>query len=124
MMSHDQDALLLAIDAGGTAVKVALFDSRGGIVRLRNAEVTTNHYPDGRVERDPDTFWQATVRAIRDVLEGGFAKRLKGVGGTGFGNGVFLVDAEGRPTHPGIVSVDHRAQPVADRILKIEKIRP
>lgn len=118
MMSHDQDALLLAIDAGGTAVKVALFDSQGGIVRLRNAEVTTNHYPDGRVERDPDAFWQATVRAIRDVLEGGFAKRLKGVGGTGFGNGVFLVDAEGRPTHPGIVSVDHRAQPVADRILK------
>ncbi|GBR68656.1 FGGY-family carbohydrate kinase [Gluconobacter kanchanaburiensis] len=118
MTSHDQDPLVLAIDAGGTAVKVSLFDAQGRIVRLRNAEVTTHHYPDGRVERDPDAFWQATVHAIRDVLQGECAKRVRGVGCTGFGNGVFVVDAEGKPTHPGIVSVDHRAQPVADRVIK------
>lgn len=116
-MSASYLPLVLAIDAGGTAVKVALFDSTGRLVSHRNAEVTTEHYPDGRVERDGDAFWQATLTAIRDVLEGDTAGRVVAVGCTGFGNGIFLVDQHGQPTRPGIVSVDHRAQPIADRTI-------
>ncbi len=116
-MSNQHEPLVLAIDAGGTAVKVAVFDGTGHIVSHRNAEVTTDHYPDGRVERDGEAFWQATLNAIRETLKGGIAERIVSVGCTGFGNGIFLVDEHGRPTRPGIVSVDHRAQPVADRLV-------
>ena len=109
--------LVLAIDAGGTAVKVALFDTAGRLIDHRNAEVTTHHYPDGRVERDGHEFWKATQAVIREILQDDIAKQVVAVGCTGFGNGIFLVNEEGLPTRPGIVSVDHRAQPVVDRLV-------
>lgn len=111
--------LILAIDAGGTAVKVALIDAAGRIQALRTAKVATQHHPDGRVERDAGAFWQATAAAVRDLLQDGtVAPRLVAVGCTGFGNGIFLVDQAGQPTHPGIVSVDHRAQPLVDGLAR------
>src|SRR5471030_724864 len=116
-MTQPYKPLILAIDAGGTAVKVVLFDTDGRIVNHCNANVTTDHYPDGRVERDGEAFWQGTLSAIVDVLQNGAAQRVVSVGCTGFGNGIFLVDDAGQPTRPGIVSVDHRAQPIADRLL-------
>lgn len=115
-MTAPDDALVLAIDAGGTAVKIALIDAWGGILAQRHAAVTTQHHPDGRVERDGSAFWAATATEIRTLLAGVAPDRLRAVGCTGFGNGIFLVDAEGQPTHPGIVSVDHRAQPLVDRL--------
>lgn len=116
-MTQPYTPLVLAIDAGGTAVKVALFDAAGRIVSHCNAQVTTDHYPDGRVERDGEAFWLATVTAICDVLQDDAAERVVGIGCTGFGNGIFLIDEDGQPTRPGIVSVDHRAQPIADRMI-------
>ena len=50
---------------GGTAVKVVLLDADGRAVAQRHADVTTVHHPDGRVERDPEAFWEATARAIQ-----------------------------------------------------------
>lgn len=116
-MSRSDLPLVLAIDAGGTAVKVALIDALGRVEALQAAAVATLHHPDGRVERDPPAFWQATAAAIRRLLQPkDAAARLVAVGCTGFGNGVFLVDSMGQPTRPGIVSVDHRAQPLVDRL--------
>ena len=110
--------LVLAIDAGGTAVKVVLTDAAGQRVGLRMASVVTTHHADGRVERDPEAFWLATVAAISALLaeDSSRAGRIVAIGCTGFGNGVFLVDAEGRATRPGIVSVDHRAQGLLRRL--------
>lgn len=109
--------LLLAIDAGGTAVKASLVDPQGNVAAETTAQVETHHWPDGRVERDPEAFWSATASAIRALLEeGGYAERVAAIGCTGFGNGVFLVDANGRSVRPGIVSVDHRAQPLVDEL--------
>lgn len=112
----DAGALVLAIDAGGTAVKVALLDAGGTILAQRNAAVRTQHYPDGRVERDADAFWQATAHEIRELVADLDVTRLRAVGCTGFGNGLFVVDGAGRPLRPGIVSIDHRAQHLVDRI--------
>lgn len=108
--------LVLAIDAGGTAVKVSLIDTAGRIVAGKAADVRTDFLPDGRVERDPEAFWTATAEAIRAALATIDPDRIAAIGCTGFGNGVFLTDADGRGTRPGIVSVDHRAQGLVDRL--------
>lgn len=109
--------LFLAIDAGGTAVKLALFDAQGGIEASALAEVATEYRPNGWVERDGLAFWAAIARAIRSLVDTGRAARLVAVGCTGFGNGLFLTDAEGGPTRPGIVSVDHRAEPLVQALV-------
>ena len=108
--------LVLAIDAGGTAVKLALMDRQGAIAALTTADVTTDYRPNGWVERDGIAFWAAVACAIRNLVTPAYAVRLVAVGCTGFGNGVFLTDSDGQPTRPGIVSVDHRAKPLVDAL--------
>lgn len=111
--------LFLSIDAGGTAVKAAVFDGEGRLIALKAIDVTTLHRPNGWVEREAEPFWQATARAIRELSASDIpAERIAVVGCTGFGNGIFLVDQEGRPTRDGIVSVDHRAQPLVDALIQ------
>lgn len=111
--------LFLSIDAGGTAVKAAVFDSEGRLVALKAIDIETLHRPNGWVEREPETFWSRTARAIHELTATEIpAERIAAVGFTGFGNGVFLVDGEGRATRDGIVSVDHRAQPLVDAMTR------
>lgn len=108
--------LFLAIDAGGTAVKAAVFDARGSLVASSAIDVVTEHRDNGWVERDPEHFWQQTAGAVRTLIAKGLdPARIAAVACTGFGNGVFMVDDRGRATRPGIVSVDQRAQAIVDR---------
>jgi len=116
--------LFLSIDAGGTTVKAAVFDGEGRLVVLKAIDVVTIHRPNGWVEREADPFWQGTARAIRELTASDVpAERIAMIGCTGFGNGVFLVDEQGRPTRDGIVSVDYRAQPLVDALVKEGRAR-
>lgn len=109
--------LILSIDAGGTTVKVCVFDLSGEMLETQNAEIETQFFPDGRAERDPVLFWKAIQNAIRKILAGPIsASQIIAIGCTGFGNGVFFIDEAGNPTYPGIVSLDHRAQPLVDEL--------
>ncbi|RRD21351.1 carbohydrate kinase [Brucellaceae bacterium VT-16-1752] len=111
--------LFLAIDAGGTAVKAAVFDARGKLVALRAVDVTTVYRENGWVEREPKQFWESTAQAIRQLTSTIISpERIAAITCTGFGNGVFLVDANGQGTRDGIVSVDHRAQSIVDAFLE------
>ncbi|MBB4104971.1 FGGY-family carbohydrate kinase [Allorhizobium borbori] len=107
--------LFLAIDAGGTAVKAAVFDANGQLVASRAVDVVTIHRDNGWVERDPEAFWRNTAVAIRELTATVIdPARVAAIACTGFGNGIFLVDEQGNGTRDGIVSVDHRAQSIVD----------
>jgi L-xylulokinase len=107
--------LFLALDAGGTAVKAAVFDANGRLVALKAIDVVTHHRSNGWVEREPESFWDRTARAIRELtMEQVDPTRIAAVACTGFGNGVFLVDEAGHGARDGIVSIDHRAQPIVE----------
>ncbi|MCG8357840.1 MAG: carbohydrate kinase [Kiloniellales bacterium] len=109
--------LLLSLDAGGTAVKAAVFSRDGELTCLREADVRTDHRPNGWVERDPETFWGSAAAALKDITQKDVdPQRIAAVCCTGFGNGAFLVDQNGRGVRPGIVSVDHRAQGIVEEL--------
>lgn len=108
--------VVIAIDAGGTTVKVVAYDLSGAEVAAETADVENIHHGDGRVERDLAPFWAGIVSALRRIVAGCAGRDILGVGCTGFGNGIFLLDETGQATRPGIVSVDHRAQPLVDRL--------
>lgn len=107
--------LLLGIDAGGTVTKAAIFDAAGHERAVAGAHVATSHPRPGRVELDPEALWQATVDAIRSVLatNGVAPEDIVAVGCTGYGNGGFLLDGDGRPAAPGVVSTDARTDAIA-----------
>lgn len=104
--------IVVAIDAGGTSVKVVAFDLTGREIAHALADVQTIHLADGRVERPLAQFWDGICTALRKVVASCGSDRILSIGCTGFGNGLFAVDAQGEGTRAGIVSVDHRAQPL------------
>ncbi len=108
---------LIGIDAGGTMTKAALFDAEG---REHACERFPNQmlFPaPGHTERDADVMWQAAASAVRLLLEttGIAPGQITGVATAGYGSGLYVVDREGSPLRPGIVSTDTRASALVER---------
>jgi L-xylulokinase len=105
---------LLGIDNGSTVSKAALFDLRGREVAVASCKADTEYPHPGWTERDMEMLWQSTASAIRAVLakSGVRPEEIAGIGNTGHGNGVYLLDKQGRPLRNGIQSMDSRAADV------------
>ena len=63
-----------------------------------------------------EMLWQSTASAIREVLakSGVKPEEIAGIGNTGHGNGVYLLDKQGQPLRNGIQSMDSRAADIVD----------
>ena len=105
---------LLGIDNGNTFSKAALFDLHGKEIAVANCTADTEFPHPGWTERDMEMLWQSTATAIRDVLtkSGIRPDEIAGIGNTGHGNGIYLVDKQGKPLRNGIQSLDTRAADV------------
>ena len=101
----------LGIDNGGTVSKAALFDERGNELATawRYVEVLTPK--DGWSERDATEMWLQTAASVREVIAsaGIDSADIACVACTGHGNGLYLIDAEGKPVRNAINSSDERA---------------
>ena len=105
---------LLGIDNGSTVSKAALFDLAGKEIAVASCKAETEYPHPGWTELDMEKLWQSTTTAIRDVLarSGVKPKEIAGIGNTGHGNGIYLLDKQGRPLRNGIQSLDSRAADV------------
>lgn len=105
---------LLGIDNGNTFSKAALFDFHGKEIAVANCNADTEYPHPGWTERNMEMLWQSTATAIRDVLaKSGFQPEdIAGIGNSGHGNGVYLLDKQGQPLRNGIQSMDTRAADV------------
>jgi L-xylulokinase len=101
---------LLGIDNGNTVCKATLFDEQGQVMGSTSAKVKT-HYPKaGWSERNVSELWQTNARNIRKLIQksGIHPTEIAGIGSTGHGNGLYLLDKKGQPLK-GIQSLDSRA---------------
>ena len=96
---------ILSIDTGGTALKVAVYDANGReLAAVSELPRLFNPVP-GWNERDADAMWLAVAGLVRrGVAEAGIAVHDIGVVGlTGYGNGLLLVDAAGKPVRNALI---------------------
>jgi L-xylulokinase len=107
---------LLGIDNGSTVSKAAIFNLQGKEIAVASRTVEIDYPKPGWTERNMETIWSNTAEAIKEVLtQSGIAPgQILGVGNTGHGNGVYLLDRQGRPLRPGIASLDTRASRVVE----------
>ena len=107
---------LLGVDNGNTVSKAALFDLDGREIRVASRKAEPEYPCPGWTERRMDILWQSTAEAIREVIatSGIHPKEIVGIGTSGHGNGVYLVDKQGRPARAGIQSLDTRAAGIVD----------
>ncbi len=105
------ETYLLGLDSGSTATKAVIFDTAGRTVATGSRRVIQRQPRPRHVERDMNETWAAACGAIRDALDTARlpGSAIAGIGVTGHGDGVYLVDREGAPLGPGILSLDSRA---------------
>ncbi len=109
--------LTIGLDCGLTVTKAVIFDETGRPKTIASARVGQQSPEPRWVERDVDELWEAGARAIREALKKADVEGadVVGVGVTAHGDGLYLVDAHGKPTRPGILSLDTRAHQVVER---------
>ena len=107
---------LLGIDGGLTVTKAVVFDLDGTPLATARRRVPQSMPAARRVERDMEALWTATAEAVREAIRscGRAADDVAGVAATAHGDGVYTLDAAGRPLGPGILSLDSRAVDTVD----------
>lgn len=105
-------ACLLGIDNGLTVTKAVVFDESGTPLAVCRERVPQSLPRPHHVERDMNGLWKTTARAIRAAIQqsGRPPADIAAVAATAHGDGLYLVDREGAPLGPGILSLDSRAE--------------
>ncbi|MFE6621572.1 FGGY family carbohydrate kinase [Streptomyces sp. NPDC057740] len=107
--------MYVGIDVGTSTVKAAAFDAAGRELAVAARPVTLALH-GGTVEQDMDEVYGAVVEVLREVTER-TPTPVTLAGLTGQGDGVWLVDTDGRPVRPAASWMDGRAHELVDRWL-------
>lgn len=102
--------LLLGLDVGTTGLKALLVDRTGGVVAEALSEYPMSSPRPLWAEQDPEDWWRATAKCIRQLLDGS-GRRVAAIGLTGQMHGLVLLDAQGNVLRPCILWNDQRSAP-------------
>ncbi len=106
---------LIGVDIGTSSIKAVLTTPVGEIVARSTVHYPTHHPQPGWAEQDPEHWWKGAVEAIRSVTAG-YPGRVAGIGVSGQGCGVTLVDQAGDVIRPAIIWMDSRSEPQCERL--------
>jgi xylulokinase len=109
------DDLLIGLDIGTSVVKAVLASPEGRIVAHASAEYPTHFPQPGWAEQDPRDWWRGAVQAVRG-LPVNSRMHIAGIGVSGQGCGVTLVDRHGAIIRPAIIWMDTRSEPQSERL--------
>ena len=96
--------LFIGIDSGTQSTKAIVLDGESGAILAQAAEKydIIDGLPPGHMEQDPDTWVDATFKAVEACLAaiGDRRSQIRGIGVSGQQHGMVALDAEGRPVRP------------------------
>ena len=101
--------VIIGVDGGTTAVKAVAFTLDGEIYATHHESVPVNYGPSGEAEQDMNLIWQAVADCLSSVVKQLDGHDIVGIGLTGQGDGVWLVDEVGEPVRPAANWMDGRA---------------
>lgn len=100
----------IGVDLGTSGVKISLVSADGKILKQ-----TTNNYPviypqNGWTEQNPDEWLNATLNALKRLLEGEDGKLVAGISFGGQMHGLVALDEDGKVIRPCILWNDSRSE--------------
>ncbi|OYO51103.1 xylulokinase [Lachnotalea glycerini] len=106
------EKLLLGIDIGTSACKVAIFGRKGNVLAQSNQGYQLYYPNPGWVEQNPDEWFQSICIAIKDTLEKGkiHPSQIAGIGIDGQSWSCIPVDKVGNCLHNTPIWMDTRAR--------------
>ncbi len=112
--------MYLGIDIGTSGAKAVLVDDSGAIAGQSSAALVVSRPQAGFSEQDPESWWHATVSAVRSLPKE-LRAAVKAVGLSGQMHGATLLDAQDRPLRPAILWNDGRS---AAECVELERREP
>ena len=111
---------LIGIDIGTSSAKAVLIDESGEVKSTVAPEYDFSTPKPLWAESDPDDWWQATIQAIKHLLEEQNIDPadIAGLGLTGQMHGLVLLDKQGKVLRPCIMWNDQRSASQCDSITK------
>lgn len=105
------EKLLLGIDIGTSACKVAIFDLQGGVIAQSTKEYKVYYPAPGHVEQDPNEWWESVCAAIKESLSESKIdpKQIAGIGIDGQSWSAIPVNKDGRVLYNTPIWMDTRA---------------
>ena len=111
--------LLLGIDIGTSACKVAIFEKTGKVLAQSNQPYQLYYPHAGWVEQAPEEWWDAICQGIKEVLERSNipAEEIAGVGIDGQSWSAIPVDEQGNCLHNTPIWMDTRARELCKKTI-------
>ena len=109
------DDLLLGLDIGTTHIKGVLSTPSGQIVSHATVDYPTYYPKPGWAEQYPQDWWYGSVKVVR-LLTSQVKGNVAGIGVSGQGCGVTLIDPGGQVIRPAIIWLDTRSEPQCERL--------
>ena len=121
---------LLGIDIGTSACKVGIFTPDGAVKASAGGEYKVSYPKPGWAEQDPEEWWEAVSRAVKDALLKGRVRpeEIAGIGVDGQSWSAIPIDRNGRVLAATPIWMDTRATDIcreveerigADRIFEL-----
>lgn len=106
--------LLLGIDIGTSACKIAVFSRDGKAVYTETAEYPVYYPKPGYVEQDPEDWWNAVCRGIRKVIDENSIDpaQIAGIGVDGQSWAAIAVDKYGKVLTNNPIWMDTRSEAI------------
>lgn len=103
----------LCVDAGTSIIKVVVFAEDGRELAITRASVSVLRPREDFAEQDMEQVWQAVLDTCRSAVSEAGAV-IHGIATTAQGDGVWPIDADGRPVHHAVLWNDARARSIVD----------
>lgn len=111
-------AYFIGIDLGTSSVKLVLTDGKGAIVKEAGQAYRLMQPAPGWKEISPETWWEATAKALDDLLNGVDSGQVQGIGITGQMHTVVLLDKQGESIRPALMWNDTRTKDLIPELKK------
>lgn len=110
--------LIIGLDLGTTALKIAIFDKSGKIIAVSTQEYPLLTPETDHVEVAPQTYWQSFKNGLDDLRQKTQfeAEEVKALGFSAQGETLFFLDGKGDSLRNAIVWMDNRAQDEAQKL--------
>lgn len=102
-------ACFIGLDVSTTASKALVIDSSGAVITSASHPHELNTPRPLWSEQDPENWWSASSRALRDVMSRIAADDVRAIGLTGQMHGLTPLDQHGHPVRPAILWNDGRS---------------
>ena len=106
-----QDDILIGIDAGTSVIKAVAFSTIGEMLGVASRANSYHTLDNGGVEQNMQATWDTTLAVLQELIAAnpGFADRVISISVTGQGDGTWLLNEHGEPTHDAWLWLDSRS---------------